>query len=73
MILIGAILGVSAVFLQDLGESFIFKFFMVLIEPASWFSIWEGMNQIFFENQHLKREFEFYNKLERVQINFVSY
>jgi len=74
MILIGAILGVLATALYDFGnKSFLSKFILILMEPASWFNIWEGMNHVFFESKDLKQEFVFNDKMAGAEIKFLSY
>lgn len=74
MVVIGAILGVIATWLYGFEEkSFLFKFILILMEPASWFSIWEGMYHIFFEAKDILAEFKFYHKMTKSEIKFNSY
>ena len=74
MVFVGAILGIIATILYDIVEKgFLLKFILILMEPASWFSIWEGANHIFFEAKETKSEFEFYKKMAKSEITFQPY
>lgn len=74
MIGIGAVLGILATLLNPKGDSnFFFKFILILMEPASWFNIWEGMNQIFFHSKDNKEELDFYGKMIHSEIVFIGY
>lgn len=46
---------------------------LVLMEPASWFLIWEGMNKIVFDWQEKKPDLEFYEKMTKCEIVFEEY
>ncbi|SRR3989344_3402024 len=53
--------------------SLLISFFIVLLEPAGWFSFWEGLYQIVFESKTVKPELDFYTKMSKCKINFLSY
>lgn len=46
---------------------------IVLMEPASWFLIWEGMNKIVFDWEEKKPDLEFYEKMTKCEIIFEEY
>jgi hypothetical protein len=46
---------------------------LVLMEPASWFLIWEGMNKIAFHWQEKKPDLDFYEKMTKCEIVFEEY
>ncbi len=48
-------------------------FLIVLLEPAGWFMFWEGMNHAIFESRKTKPELDFYEKMRKCAISFISY
>jgi len=54
-------------------KSFLMSFLVVLLEPAGWFLLWEGMNQMIFEPKKLKEDMEFYRKMSSCEVNFFEY
>lgn len=56
------------------GEAtFIFAFFVVLLEPGGWFLFWEGFNQVIFESKIRTPEYAFYSKMSTCRMDFKSY
>ncbi len=53
--------------------NFIISFFIVLLEPAGWFLFWEGLHLVIFESRKAKPDFEFYKKMAKCDISFLSY
>lgn len=53
--------------------SFLSTFLVVLLEPAGWFSFWEGLNLAIFESKKKKPEAIFYKKMANCKITFLSY
>jgi len=45
----------------------------LFLEPAGWFTVWTGLETILNPSGAKKAEFEFYNKLSKIEINFLSY
>lgn len=73
-IIFGIIMMVAASIVLFENKSTLFdKFLIVLLEPASWFLFWEGMNQIVFESNKVNPDLEFYRKMTNCKIEFVSY
>lgn len=48
-------------------------FLLITFEPAGWFFFWEGLYQIIFESKRKKPDIEFYSKMARSIITFMSY
>ncbi len=49
------------------------SFFVILLEPAGWFSFWEGLDMIVFEAKKKRPDYEFYKKMSSAEIFFLSY
>jgi len=47
-------------------------FVVVLMEPAGWFTFWEGLDQTFFRAREIAPELVFYRKMAGAKINFIS-
>ncbi|HIH39843.1 TPA: hypothetical protein HA219_03945 [Candidatus Woesearchaeota archaeon] len=54
-------------------KSFVMNFLVVLLEPAGWFLLWEGLNQVIFEPRKHREDMEFYRKMSSCEINFFEY
>lgn len=54
-------------------DKLIWSFLVVLFEPAGWFLFWEGMNQIIFESKTISPDLEFYEKMNKCDIQFIEY
>jgi hypothetical protein len=54
-------------------EDFLFKLLEVMLVPAAWFMFWEGLDKIFVSSRDKKPDYEFYRKMSRAQIFFLSY
>jgi len=48
------------------------NFLIILFEPAGWFFFWEGLYQIVFESKKTRPELEFYEKMTKCNIIFLS-
>jgi hypothetical protein len=54
-------------------DAFILKFLFALLEPAGWFTIWNGLDQIYSTPSVKKADVEFYEKMSKSEIMFLSY
>jgi hypothetical protein len=45
----------------------------VLLEPAGWFAMWFGLDQLFYGTRELAREHAFYRKMARADVVFTAY
>lgn len=64
----------AALILFKIGErDFLIYFLIILLEPAGWFLFWEGLGLIIFESKKKKPTLDFYEKMSKCRINFLSY
>lgn len=79
---IGLFLGVLGILLMFTATLVLFaygnntlfvSFLIILLEPAGWFIFWKGLELAFFESRQLNPDFEYYKKMAKCKINFVSY
>lgn len=54
-------------------KDMIISFFIILLEPAGWFLFWEGLDIVVFDSKKIKPELEFYKKISKCTISFLSY
>jgi hypothetical protein len=45
------------------SEDLVSSFLIVFLEPAAWFLVWEGMEQVIFGSKKSKSDLEFYTKM----------
>lgn len=50
----------------------VIQFIFIITEPAGWFLIWMGLDDMFFTNKLKKPDMEFYKKLSYAAIHFHS-
>lgn len=63
----------SILFFKYTSKSLFISFLIVFLEPASWFLFWEGLRLVIFETKTKKPEHDFYNKMSKCEVNFISY
>jgi hypothetical protein len=44
-----------------------------LFEPAGWFLMWTGLEQLFFASEERRPEYDFYRKMSNMHIGFYGY
>lgn len=54
-------------------KTLLMNFLVILLEPGGWFFFWEGLGQIIFETKKKKPDLDFYEKMAKCEISFVSY
>lgn len=69
---IGSIIMLGATFMLNYSE-FIFKYLVILSEPAGWFMFWEGLGKVFISSKAVQPELDFYKKMSHAKIVFNSY
>lgn len=64
----------SFVFTMESDHAFPYSLLRVLLEPASWFLLWEGMNQRFFKISEASPKLDLYTRISRAHANiqFIS-
>ena len=74
MIALGIIIMFGAAIVSYLqSRTLIAHLLLVLLEPAGWFIFWTGLDQIFYEAKKKSPDYEFYEKMTRVDIKFMPY
>ena len=65
MATLGLICMVGAMLLvyRDPEHTLLTSFMLIFLEPASWFLLWEGMDQIVFHSKNINPELDFYRKM----------
>ena len=73
--IIGVILMLSASYILFTyhERNFSVLFISTLFEPASWFLFWEGLGLVIFKSKKKNLDLEFYRKMSKCEIHFVSY
>jgi hypothetical protein len=69
---VGIALSIAATFIYS-NTSFLSTLALVILEPAGWFSIWNGLDKLFFEIRGKKPEIDFYKKMANAEVSFISY
>jgi len=73
-LLLGVTLMLAASYLDSLNlEFFAARFLFVMLEPAGWFLTWFALDRIFYSPELKKAEYEFYKKMVKCEIMFISY
>ena len=72
--IVGFVLMLSATYIQtlerkELAQTLLF----VVLEPAGWFSLWYGLDTLFYSPKEKKQELVFYKKMARAEIIFEPY
>ena len=70
--ILGTIFILIAAFLFT-KKGYLFNVLVVLLEPAGWFSFWEGLGKIFIVSKERNPDFDFYKKMSSAEISFNNY
>ncbi len=54
------------------SDSLFMHSILIVLEPAGWFLVWTGLDLLFHSSKEKKPELDFYNKLTKSKIVFVS-
>ncbi len=54
------------------ADSLFFNMLLILIEPAGWFITWFGLDQVFYTSKQKKPDVDFYGKMAKCDIEFIS-
>lgn len=71
--MLGALLSLVVAFISTQQKNFLLNLTFVILEPASWFIIWSGLDKIFLDPESKKPEIKFYKKMMSADIHFTSY
>jgi len=74
-VLIGLIMMVAATIITIMFDEdrFLIAFLIILLDPAGWFFLWEGMGLIIFESKKKNQDHDFYEKMSKSKIYFLRY
>lgn len=61
------------IMVHNIEKGMLVSFLIILMEPAGWFLLWEGLNLIIFESKRIRPELEFYKKMSQCRIDFLPY
>jgi hypothetical protein len=76
MIILGVISMIAATLvLSKHSDALWSSFLIIFLEPAAWFLLWEGADQLLFNSKNINQELDFYRKMadSRGHIDFRSY
>jgi hypothetical protein len=72
--LLGFILMFAATYVNMLElKTFLMYLLITFLEPAGWFTVWSGLDIVFFHSGSRKTEYDFYKKMVNVEIKFDTY
>jgi len=73
LIFIGMSMIVIASYMFTVGtNSFLLHLLRILLEPGGWFLGWTGLDQLFYTVEEHKKDLQFYEKMSRSKIMFIS-
>ncbi|HYV91646.1 MAG TPA: hypothetical protein VE978_07685 [Chitinophagales bacterium] len=61
---------IAALLFLNYSSEYYFAATQVILEPAGWFLIWNGLDHIFYERKEIKSELRFYEKMKGSHIEF---
>lgn len=71
---IGTVLMVMASYLSFMKpEKYHLHFLIVFFEPAGWFLLWAGLDHLVYQSKSIKKDIEFYAKMVKSEIEFLTY
>lgn len=75
LVLVGVLVMLTGGFIRTffLDTHVMFNFIIILVEPAGWFLFWEGLNKTIYDNNKIKPNLDFYHKMSKSKIKFISY
>jgi hypothetical protein len=76
LIIGGAILNVIAALLSRYAQghdNFMMSLLVVIMEPAGWFTVWSGFDQVFFSINTKKPDRDFHARMSASKITFLPY
>lgn len=72
---VASMLAATYIVSEDPSSNLLLSFLVVFLEPAAWFLLWEGMDQIIFSAKEINPELMFYKKMAKTphSVCFKSY
>lgn len=72
-IIIGSVLLLTETHIRTYNPNYLLNMVSLIMEPASWFSFWEGLAKVFIYSKEKVSDYDFYKKMADVEIIFQSY
>jgi len=63
----------AAWFVYNSGKHFSISILRVITEPAGWFLVWTGLDQVFYKSKNLNTDLNFFEKMSTADVSFWSY
>ena len=63
----------AALIINSQNENLLLSFLRIILEPAGWFMVWFGLDNLFYKRAENKPDYEFYTKMSKAEITFESY
>lgn len=77
MVFLGIVsmIAATSIIFEDPTHNWLLSFMVVFLEPAAWFLLWEGMDQVIFSSRQINPELGFYRKMSHkdAKIYFHTY
>lgn len=72
--IVGFVLMIAASLMYQMDYlGFIGTIMLVIMEPSGWFSVWYGLDQIFYEGKKNSKEIKFSSSMTKADMSFESY
>lgn len=69
----GAMMMIAASYLSYIrSDNFLVHTLFVILEPAGWFLAWAGLDNLIYSSKEQRRELDFYTKMTKSKIEFLS-
>lgn len=67
------IMFLTAALVSQIEDKFVLNLLMVICEPTGWFTVWYGLDHIFYISREGEDDLDFATKLLKAEINFDAY
>jgi hypothetical protein len=67
------IMGFAAWLVYTSAKHFSTSLLRVITEPAGWFLVWTGLDQVFYKSKNTNADLNFFEKMSKSEISFLSY
>lgn len=63
----------AAWFVYTSAKHFSISILRVITEPAGWFLVWTGLDQVFYKSRNVNADLNFFERMSKSEISFWSY
>ncbi len=64
------IMAIISLIIYSGNKNYLFSVLTILLEPASWFLVWNGLDALFYDYRTAKKETGFYTAIGKMEISF---